>query len=495
MPAETLGPELRAADAVVDRYAAETQPNIQEELVWAERVRSLYGRGLLPYLTNIINGTVLTIVLWGEPIAPTVLISWLSALTVLTALRIGVWRLFLKRAAEVRHPRRWALIYTLGTAANGVTWGSAAVFLYPADHLPAQLIIAFVLAGMVAGSTASAGSYQAAFRAFALPALAPITIRFLSDGGRLHVAMGIMMGLFGIAMSRIAALGGETLVSAIRLRLKNEALLEKLSLAHRRLQQANEELEKRVLERTRQVMDSQWALQKAVAARDDFMSIASHELRVPLSNLRLHTQLRIKRIKSDPGAFDSGSLRKLFEDDDRQIRRLAGLIEEMFDVSQLDSGPLVLNRETVELATLVREVVDRFGPELDAAGCSVEVVERSTASGSWNKSRIEQVISNLLSNAVKYGGGKPIRCTIDAKNDRAVLKVADEGLGIDPQEQARIFDKYERAASSHSVGGLGLGLYIARRIIEAHGGRISVDSAPGRGSIFEVELPFSERDG
>src|SRR5262249_26019451 len=150
----------------------------------------------------------------------------------------------------------------------------------------------------------------------------------------------IMMVLFGIAMSRISTLGGETLVSAICLRLKNEALVERLSQAQRRLEQANEELEKRVLERTREALDSQWALQKAVIARDDFLSIASHELRVPLSNFRLHTQLRIKRIQKDPDSFTGDSLQKMFEDDDRRLRRLADLIEDMFDVSQLDSGTL-----------------------------------------------------------------------------------------------------------------------------------------------------------
>jgi signal transduction histidine kinase len=491
-PGETFVSKPLWGDESIGRGTAEIQPAIQEELLTAERARSLYGRGVLPYLTNIINGTVLTVVLWGSGILPTVLISWLSALTVLTLIRIGVWRLFLARAPGVAQSRRWVTIYAVGTGVNGVTWGSAAFFLYPAANLPAQLIIAFVLAGMVAGSTASACAYQPAFRAFALPALAPIIIRFLANGERLHIAMGIMMGLFGIAMSRIATLGGETLVDAIRLRFKNEALVLSISQAQRRLQQANDELEQRVAERTRQVTESQGALQKAVIAREDFLNIASHELRAPLSNLTLHAQVRIKTLENDPGAFTSTALRKMFDDDNRRIHRLLDLVQEMFDVSQLDSSTLILNRENMELESVVREVVDRFRPELEAAGSSIAVIARSSANGSWDKSRIEQVLSNLLSNALKYGAGKPIHCTIEAENSRAIVRVSDEGLGIEPDEQLRIFNKYERAASPANVGGLGLGLYIARRIVEAHGGRISVESTPGKGTTFSVELPLAD---
>jgi signal transduction histidine kinase len=341
---------------------------------------------------------------------------------------------------------------------------------------------------MVAGSTASACSYQPAFRAFALPALAPIAVRFLSEGDRLHVAMGIMMVLFGVAMSRISVLGGETLLNAIQLRLKNEALVKSLCQAQHRLEQANEDLEKRVSERTKEALDSQWALQKAVIARDDFLSIASHELRAPLSKFRLHTQLRMKFIQSDPGMLTADSLTKMFEEDDRHIRRLVELIEQMFDVSQLDSGTLALKRERVDLRSLLNEVVDRFRPEVDAAGCSIHATVGDAAVGLWDKSRMEQVLSNLLSNAVKYGRGKPIHCAVGLENGQAILTISDQGVGISAEELPRIFDKYERATAPQSVGGLGLGLYIARRIVEAHGGRISARSLLGAGSTFTVEL-------
>ena len=197
-------------------------------------------------------------------------------------------------------------------------------------------------------------------------------------------------------------------------------------------------------------------------------------------------------LEKDPGAFTLSALRTMFEDDNRSIHRLLDLVDEMFDVSQLDSGTLTLNRESLELDSVVREVVDRFRPELEAAGSSIDVLVRSPAIGFWDKSRIEQVLSNLLSNASKYGAGKPIHCIIGTENGRAIVRISDEGLGIEPDEQLRIFNKYERAASSQNVGGLGLGLYIARRIVEAHGGRISVESAAGEGATFLVELPLAD---
>jgi signal transduction histidine kinase len=111
--------------------------------------------------------------------------------------------------------------------------------------------------------------------------------------------------------------------------------------------------------------------------------------------------------------------------------------------------------------------------------------------GHWDGRRIEAVVANLLSNAIKFGEGKPIEITVDRSGDRAILIVADHGMGISLQDQLRVFQRFERAVSEQHFGGFGLGLWVVREVIESHGGTISVESSPGAGSIFRIDLPLA----
>ena len=135
-------------------------------------------------------------------------------------------------------------------------------------------------------------------------------------------------------------------------------------------------------------------------------------------------------------------------------------------------------------------MVEQFGPELSRAGCSVRVDAPRRWSGSGIPLRIAQIVTNLLSNACKYGAGKPIAIAVEGAGDLARLSVRDQGIGIPPTELDRIFECFDRAVSARHYGGLGLGLYITRQVVEAHGGTIKVDSQPGAGATFSVELPL-----
>jgi signal transduction histidine kinase len=225
----------------------------------------------------------------------------------------------------------------------------------------------------------------------------------------------------------------------------------------------------------------------AIRLRDEFLSIASHELRTPLTPLRLQLQSTLKCL--DKGECAEAELRPRLELALRQTVRLGTLVSDLLEVSRITSGRLTLQREEMDLAESVRDVAERHEPEARNTGTTVQV-QAERVVGRWDRLRIEQVIANLLVNAIKYGGGQPVRLTVERADGAAKLTVRDEGIGISNEDQERIFDRFERAVSARSYGGMGLGLYIAQQIVDAHGGRIQVRSARGQGSTFTVDLPI-----
>lgn len=226
-----------------------------------------------------------------------------------------------------------------------------------------------------------------------------------------------------------------------------------------------------------------------VTAALDEVTRLSNDLNGPL--LPLREQLEALSRELVRASADDGPRALLHAElMQRQVRRIGTLVSGLKDLSQLTSGQLTLERRELDLARLVREVVTRAEPDAAAAGCSlyVEVPERLL--GEWDASRLEQVITHLLMNALEHGAGHPVRVAVHEANRAAQLVVDDEGVGIEPEELPRIFG---RNSASRRFAGPGMGLYLTRQIVEAHGGVIRVESAPGKGTRFEVELPRSRQ--
>jgi signal transduction histidine kinase len=226
--------------------------------------------------------------------------------------------------------------------------------------------------------------------------------------------------------------------------------------------------------------------ERAIDLRDEFLSVASHELKTPLTVV----QMQLRRALRFRGEGNAQRLQVALSAAERSAARLGRLIDNLLDVSQVRSdNSLMLDLERVDLYETLQEVAERFKDELDRSGSELKLESHEEICGLWDRLRIEQITSSLLSNAIKFGLGEPIHVEATRRGEQACLIVRDGGLGIAPEDQQRIFKRFERAVSVRNFGGFGLGLWLTRQSVEALGGTIEVQSEPGVSSTFVVTLP------
>jgi PAS domain S-box-containing protein len=240
--------------------------------------------------------------------------------------------------------------------------------------------------------------------------------------------------------------------------------------------------------------ESEEAKAEAIRARDEFLSVASHELKTPVTAALLQIQHAHRGMRRATAAADLPAVTERVAASATSLERLSALVSTLLDVSHIATGKLTLERKRFDLTESVTQVVARLADSAHRVGCPLEVDVAPGVTAVGDRARVEQVITSLLANAMKYGAGSPIALALAPRKDVAVLTVADRGIGIAPEDQVRIFQPFERAASARHYGGLGLGLWIAREIIEAGGGAIRVESRPREGSTFHVELPLASLD-
>jgi signal transduction histidine kinase len=228
-------------------------------------------------------------------------------------------------------------------------------------------------------------------------------------------------------------------------------------------------------------------LREAVIARDAFLAAAGLELRNAVGGILVAaTNLRF-RASLAPGVPPWVAER--VELITRQSRGFVRRATTLVDVSRISSGALRLNRARVCWTEVVLCVVDELELEAERAGCEIEIAAEEPVDGAWDRDALQQITLNLISNAVKYGAGKPIGIALSREGDAGVLRVCDRGIGISAEDRARIFERFERAVRPGDLPGFGLGLWIARQLVQAHGGEVEVAASPGAGSLFTVRLP------
>jgi signal transduction histidine kinase len=265
-------------------------------------------------------------------------------------------------------------------------------------------------------------------------------------------------------------------------------LHEDLAYARQRQQQAQAAQEAATADRERLLEQ----LRQAVASRDQFLAVASHELRTPISTLTLQLDHLVDAVKQPGGPGTEQVVGQRIGLLQRQVQRLATLIVEMLDVARISGGRLDLCPSRVDLIALVREVLEQFQPEIARRKVNVSLThDHGPVTAYCDPRRIDQVVVNLLSNALKYGGSQPVQVAVGCAGGRARIVVRDHGMGISAEDQRRLFEPFSRLAGSRHQQGLGVGLWIAQQFTRASGGDILVDSRPSDGSTFTVELPLA----
>lgn len=226
----------------------------------------------------------------------------------------------------------------------------------------------------------------------------------------------------------------------------------------------------------------------SIKMRDDFLLVASHELRTPITPLRLQLDLLHRLVaKKAEGPYDL--IERSLATSRHQVTRICVLVDHLLDASRVASGRLPLVKERVNLTELVLGALRQFEPLAEHEAIRLKAGPMEPIVGNWDPFRIQQVLDNLLSNALKYGNQKPVEVSITREGRTAIIAVTDQGIGIAEDDQKRIFERFERAASAKNFGGLGIGLFIANEIVREHGGTLQVRSRLGEGSTFEARLP------
>lgn len=233
----------------------------------------------------------------------------------------------------------------------------------------------------------------------------------------------------------------------------------------------------------------------AVGLRDVFLSVAAHELKTPISALRLSLQsVQLMQQRSPPPPDAPAILARKLEIAVKQTRRLGTLVEELLEVSRIDSGRVSLRLENTDVGALAREVAQSMADSAARAGSTLRVSVSDEVTAPLDRVRLEQVLTNLLANAIKFGGGRPVDLEVKNAGELLLITVRDRGIGIDKKDLGRIFGRFERAVPAAHFGGMGLGLFIAHEIVEAHHGHIEVRSVRGEGSAFIVTLPKARKE-
>ncbi len=440
--------------------------------VRAEQIRMVYLYTPTTTGASLLAGVFLLWVLW-DAVDHTTLLGWMAVLVVHQCIRVFHYRRYLRAKPTPRESAKWGRLYIVATTVAGCIWGSSGVLFYVPESLISQVYLCLVLFGIASLTIPTLAIFAPAFYPLPILVLTPFIARALMSGEPHQIGLGVPLIIallaaltFGRRISRIVD-------ESIARRFENLHLID-------------------VAERARAEAEA------GSRTKSQFLATMSHELRTPLNAIIGYSELMMEH----PARFGTERAKEPLERILRAGRHLLNLINELLDLAKIEAGKIVLVYEPTDVAALATDVVEtaRSLAEQNRNTLALDVPVKIDPIRADRK-RVTQVLLNLLSNACKFttDGRVTLRVTpIDDGERRWIdLAVADTGIGMSPDQMAKLFQDFSQADAStaHRYGGTGLGLAISRRLCHMMGGKLTVDSEPGKGSTFTARLPAMAIDG
>ncbi len=444
--------------------------------VYAAETRLLYENATTGTAVTIVIAAVLAYVHWY--LGPHVIVSaWLAYMLLVSAARLVIVHRYWRASASNVATGRWNAAFVVGVAMAAAGWSGAAIMLYPSARPMNEILLVFAVGGVMLGGASTLASRPEAFLTFLLPTGLVTSLRLASVGDEDHLMMGLLGAVFTVATVVTSWRFHVAIETSFRLRFDNQDLIESLQTAKTDAEALNRELELRVRDRTAKLIEQDHR-------KDEFLATLAHELRNPLAPIRF----ALEALKSDSSHPMAARARDVAE---RQVGQLVRLVDDLLDVSRITANKIQLRRESLDLASLMGTAVESVTALAAAAGHTVDVqLPSAPVRVNGDNARLVQVFANVLNNAVKFTPpGGHISFSADVQSTEVVVRIRDTGTGIAADVLPRVFDMFHQAEPvlERSTSGLGIGLTLARRLVEMHDGQIDIRS-PGTGQGTEVEI-------
>jgi signal transduction histidine kinase/CheY-like chemotaxis protein len=462
------------------RFRSPVTHNPRQRQVEAAETRLLYDNACTGVVATLVIAALLAYAQWDVG-PPSVVVAWLLYVLLVSAARYLLVQRYRRAPAGAIDSRPWRVEFTVGAALAAAGWVAAAILLYAPDRPMNQAFLVFVVGGVMLGGASLLAPRPEAFLTFLLPTGLFTALRLALEGDPDHLMMGFLAAVFTVATVMTTWRFHRVIESSLNLRFDNHDLIESLQAAKHQADALNRELEQRVHDRTAR-------LTEADQRKDEFLATLAHELRNPLAPIRF----ALDTLKPGTPPAIAARARDVI---DRQVRQLVRLVDDLLDVSRITANKIQLRREPHDLARLMETAIESIMPLATKAEQTLDVGVPSTPIDvHGDATRLVQIFANILNNAVKFTprGG---RISFDAyeESGEAVVRIRDTGIGIAPDVLPRVFDMFQQAEPTleRSSGGLGIGLTLARRLVEMHEGRIEIRSAgPGLGTEVDIRLPI-----
>ena len=403
--------------------------------------------------------------------------AWLSYMLLVSAARFVVVHRYWRASATDIENGRWNAAFVVGAAMAAAGWCVGAILLYPSARPSDEILLVFAVGGVMLGGASTLAARPEAFLTFLIPTGLLTSLRLASVGDEGHLMMGMLGAVFTAATVLTSWRFHVAIDTSFTLRFDNHDLIDSLQTAKDDAEALNRELELRVRDRTAKLLEQD-------QRKDEFLAVLAHELRNPLAPIRFALEV----LKVDDARAIAERAREVIE---RQVGQLVRLVDDLLDVSRITANKIQLRRESLDLAPLMTTAVESITALAAAAGHTVDVqLPSAPVRVNGDGARLVQVFANVLNNAVKFTppGGR-IWFTAEEHSNVALVRIRDTGVGITPDVLTRVFDMFHQAEPvlERSTSGLGIGLTLARRLVEMHEGQISI-SSPGTGQGTEVEI-------